>query len=114
MRFGAGFAAVRDLPDVDIVDPRTSATADIADIYRCHAHIGPVLPAMGYDELQRASLARTINASQADIVVAATPADLSLVLDLEKPVIRVFYGYEDCGTPGLADLVGTFLDAWAV
>jgi predicted GTPase len=110
MGFGAGFAALRDLPDVDIIDPRNSATPDIAAVYKKFPHIGPVLPAMGYGEEQRRSLARTINASDADIVVAATPADISLILDLEKPVVRVTYGYADTTPPYLTDLVDAFLD----
>lgn len=110
MGFGAGFAAVRDMPDVDIVDPRRSATAEIAAIYRKYPHIGAVLPAIGYGDDQRRALEQTINDSVADIVVSATPAELSRVLDLRKPVVRVTYDYEDSGTPLLGDIVDTFLD----
>lgn len=110
MGFGAGFAAIRDMPDVDIVDPRDSAPPDIAAIYRKFPHIGSVLPAMGYSDDQRRSLEQTINRSDADVVVSATPADLSLVLDIDKPVVRVTYDYEDAGTPSLGDLVDRFLD----
>lgn len=110
MRFGAGLAAIRDLPDVDIIDPRISADPDIAAVYRKFPHIGPVLPAMGYSDAQRQSLARTINDSDADIVVAATPADISLILDLEKPVVRVNYDYGDTDRPHLTELVDAFLD----
>lgn len=110
MGFGAGFAAVRDLPDVDIVDPRESATPDIGALYEKFAHIGAVLPAMGYSDAQRRSLEQTINRSDADVIVAATPADLSRVLDIGKPVIRVSYDYEDAGSSSLGDLVDVFLD----
>jgi predicted GTPase len=110
MGFGAGFAALRDLPDIDIVDPRRSATPDIAAVYEKFPHIGPVLPAMGYGQEQRRSLAKTINASDAEIVVAATPADIALILPLEKPVVRVTYGYADTARPYLTDLVDGFLD----
>jgi predicted GTPase len=110
MAYGAGFSAIRDLADVDIVDPRNSATSDIAAIYRKFPHIGAVLPAMGYGDEQLQSLAKTINASDADIVVAATPADISLVLDIEKPVVRVTYDYADTDSPILTDLVDVFLD----
>lgn len=110
MAFGAGFAAVRDLPDVDIIDPRSSADPDIADVYEKFPHIGLVLPAMGYSDAQRRSLSRTINDSDADIVVAATPADISHVLDIEKLVVRVSYDYGDADRPYLTELVDSFLD----
>jgi len=110
MPFGAGFAAVRDLPDVDIVDPRVSAAPDIAAIYRKFPHIGMVLPAMGYSDQQRQSLAHTINRSAADIVVAATPANISRVLEIKKPVVRVSYEYEDAGADTLSEAVDGFLD----
>ncbi len=105
MSFGAGYSAVRDLPGVTIVDPRDSADADIASVYAAYPHIGPVLPAMGYGYAQRQSLAKTINASKADVVVSATPADLGRVLKLDKPVVRVTYDYRDTDPPHLADLV---------
>jgi len=114
MGFGAGFAAVRDLPDVDIVDPRTAAAPDIAAVYAKYPHIGPVLPAMGYGSEQLKSLAQTINASDADIVVVATPADISLIVDMKKPAVRVTYDYADSGRPRLTDLVDKFLDEQSV
>lgn len=110
MTFGAGFAAVRDIADVDIINPRSSATPDISAVYEKFPHIGAVLPAMGYSEEQRRSLAQTINGSDADTVVAATPADLSLVLNIDKPIIRVTYDYGDSDQPYLTDLVDTFCD----
>jgi predicted GTPase len=110
MGFGAGFAAVRDLPDVDIIDPRSSADPDIAVVYEKFPHIGSVLPAMGYSDAQRQSLSRTINGSNADIVVAATPADISQTLDIEKPVVRVSYDYDDADRPYITEFVDSFLD----
>ena len=109
MGFGAGFAALRDLPDVDIIDPRGSAAPDIAAVYDHFPHIGPVLPAMGYSAKQLKSLAQTINTSNADIIVAATPADISRIIEIEKPVVRVTYEYGDIDPPYLVDLVDAFL-----
>ena len=110
MRFGAGLAAVRKLSNVTIIDPRESADADIAKVYQKYTHIGPVLPAVGYSDAQRRSLAQTINASAADVIVSATPADISLVLDVDKPVVRVTYEYSDTDSPSLGELVDEFLD----
>ena len=109
MPHGAGYAAVSTIESVTIVDPRDSAARPIADVYARYPHIGPVLPAIGYGPEQRAALAGTINASGADIVIGATPADLAAVLDLDKPVVRARYDYADLEAPGLAGLVDDFL-----
>jgi predicted GTPase len=110
MAFGAGYTALRGIADAEIIDPRDSADTAMQEIYRKYGHIGPVLPATGYSEPQRKSLANTINQSVADVVVAATPADLSAVLTLDKPVVRVTYDYSDTDPPRLSDLVDEFLD----
>jgi predicted GTPase len=111
MAFGAGLSALRAMGGVDIVDPRASAAADIARVYARYPHIGPVLPAMGYGEAQLAALRATVNASAADVVLAATPIDLARLGGFEKPVVRARYGYADAATPTLAAVVTQRLDA---
>jgi predicted GTPase len=105
MAFGAGMSALRAFGEVDIVDPRASAAADIARVYAQYPHIGPVLPAMGYSDSQLAALRATINASTAEVVLSATPIDLARLGGLDKPVVRARYGYVDAGTPTLATVV---------
>jgi len=109
MAYGAGYVAVRGLSGVTLVDPRSSAVPEIARVYDAYPHIGMVLPAVGYDEEQRRALAATINGSDAEVVVAATPVDLAGLLDIQKPVVRVRYDYEDADEPRLAGLVDEFL-----
>ncbi len=107
--YGAGYVAVERLEGVHLVDPRASATPEIRAFFERYPHIGLVLPALGYDAAERAALEETINRSEADVVVAATPVDLTAILALEKPVVRARYGYADAGTPRLAELVDRFL-----
>jgi predicted GTPase len=111
MPWGAGYQAVRDLPGVTIVDPRGSAHPDIAAVYRAYPHIGPVLPAVGYSDAQRAALKSTIDASQAEVVVAGTPIDFARVVAPDRPVVRASYGYADAGDVRLLDLVREFVEA---
>ncbi len=111
MAFGAGLSALTALSGVDLVDPRASAAPGIASVYAQYPHIGQVLPAMGYSDAQVAALRATINASAADVVLAATPVDLLRLGGFEKPVVRVHYAYADAGTPTLADIVMQRLDA---
>jgi predicted GTPase len=111
MPWGAGYSALRAFADAEIVDPRASATPDIARVYARYPHIGPVLPAMGYSEAHLAALRATINASHADVVLAATPIDVARLGGFSKPIVRARYGYADAGTPTLATLVAQALDA---
>lgn len=65
--------------------------------------------AMGYSEKELVDLAATINASNADVVVAGTPMDLGHLVKLNKPLIRARYDFKEVGKPGLGSLVLGFL-----
>ena len=109
MSFGAGYQAVRGLPGVTLVDPRASAAPEIQSVYRRYRHIGPVLPAVGYNPDQREALRRTIDDSAAEVVVAGTPVDFARVVPVSIPVLRARYSYADAGTPTLMDHLEPFL-----
>jgi len=70
-----------------------------------------VLPATGYSAAQLAALRATINASRAEVVLAATPIDLARLGGIDRPVVRARYGYADAGTPTLAEVVLQRLEA---
>ena len=109
MPYGAGFLAARDAGAAEIVDPRRSAVPQIAAVYRRYPHIGPVLPALGYHPQQLAALRDTINAAEADLVVAATPCNLAALLGVNKPILCARYAYAELDEPGLGELVDAFL-----
>ncbi len=109
MPHGAGYAAALAAGAAEIVDPRLSATPDVAAIFSAFPHIGPVLPAMGYDAAQRRGLAETIARSTAELVVSATPADLQRVIGQARPVIRARYAFAEAEAPGLGNAVEAFL-----
>jgi predicted GTPase len=111
MAYGAGYVAANQVGVKDIVDPCSSADDEIADIYKKYPHIGRVLPAIGYDQEQLQALGRTINAADADIVITATPCDLGVLVELNKPVARVAYEFAEAGDTKLSDLVLDFLRA---
>jgi predicted GTPase len=113
MPHGAGYLAARALDGVTLVDPRDSAAPAIAAVFAAYPHIGPVLPAMGYGPAQLDALRATINASTAEVVLAATPIDLARLGGFSRPVIRARYEYAEVGTPTLAERVLALLDARA-
>ena len=108
MAYGAGFVAA-SRAGAQIVDPRPHAAPAMAAVYRQYPHIGPVLPAMGYSETQLSDLKATLDAVPADRVLVATPADLTALIPLNKPAVRVRYEYAELDQPGLADHVRDFL-----
>jgi len=110
MSYGAGYVAATSAGAAAIVDPRTSATPAVRDLFARYPHIGAVLPAVGYDAAQLAGLRETINHAAADVVVAATPIDLAALIAVNKPVIRARYEFAEAGEPTLASLIDAFLD----
>jgi len=109
MPHGAGYVAAIRAGVREIVDPRPSLTPGLKSVFERHPHIGSVLPAMGYGEEQISELRRTVLASGAEAVVCGTPIDLAALLELDLPVARARYGFEEARTPGLGDCVDRFL-----
>jgi predicted GTPase len=105
MAYGAGVVAARRFGAADIIDPRPFAVRSILDTYRKYPSTGAVLPAMGYGEQQMRDLEETINNSDAELVIAATPIDLRRVINVKLPMERVRYELEPIGVPTLADIL---------
>lgn len=103
MSYGAGFLAAGKYGAAKVVDPRPFAVGTIKDTYSHYPHIGPVLPAMGYSTDQIQDLERTINGADCDLVVFATPIQLTRILSINKPALRVRYEYRDHGSPLLEE-----------
>lgn len=97
MSTGAGAEAARLYGAAELVDPRPYAVGEIATIYEKYAHLGPILPAVGYYPAQLQDLAATIEAVPADLVLSATPFDIATLLKVNKRFVRVTYELEDLG-----------------
>lgn len=108
MSYGAGVVAAMKYGAKELVDPREFAVGSIGETYKKYPQIGKILPAMGYGEKQIKELEETINRSNADLVIVATPIDLGKVLRLNKPFLRVFYELQEIGTPTLEDVLKDF------
>jgi predicted GTPase len=108
MRFGAGIVAARRFGAI-VVDPRPAASGAIRDVLDAHPALDPLVPAMGYGDAQVHDLERTLNAVDADLVLAATPIDLTRILRLTKPVTRVAYDLVPVGGPSFDALLAPIL-----
>jgi predicted GTPase len=79
-------------------------------VFRRYLHIGKVLPAIGYSASELAELQATINGAHADAVIAGTPADLTRLIEIDKPVVRARYEFAEVGEPRLSTLIESFLN----
>ena len=110
MRFGAGHVAARRAGAKEIVDPRPYAVGSIKKTFEKYTHLTDILPAMGYGQKQMEELRETIDATPCDLVVVGTPIDLTRLLKINKPSVRVTYDLKERDS-SLRDLVAKVLAA---
>jgi predicted GTPase len=113
MTYGAGIVAARRYGAAEIVDPGPFATGELAQTLAKYPALEHLVPAMGYGQGQMHELEDTLNSMPADLVLSATPIDLTRVLRLSKPVVRVRYELEEMaqgGTSTLTELLGPIVE----
>ncbi|NPV77472.1 MAG: GTPase [Anaerolineae bacterium] len=105
MVYGAGWVAARRFAAAEIIDPRPYAVGSIIATYKKYPGTGNILPAMGYGEEMIRDLEATINNSPVDLVISATPIDLTRIIKMNKPVQRVRYELQEIGQPTLEEIL---------
>ncbi len=63
---------------------------------------------MGYGEQQLRDLEKTIDNTDCDSVVIATPSDLNRIIKIKKPNTRVYYDLQEIGKPDLPEVISEF------
>jgi len=110
MKIGAGVVAARKFGAAELVDPRPYTVGKLSETFEHYPEIGTVLPAMGYGEQQLRDLEATINSTECDAVVIGTPIDLSRIVKINKPSIRVYYNLQEIGRPDLTEVLEDFIE----
>lgn len=105
MSYGAGVVAARRFGAAELVDPTTAAVGSIRAVLDRYPALDPLVPAMGYGPAQVKELEATLDAVDADLVLSATPIDLTRILTLGKPITRVRYDLVEVDGPPLAELL---------
>jgi predicted GTPase len=105
MEYGAGVIAARRFGAAQLVDPRPYLVGTLRQTFETFPRIGSVLPAMGYSRQQMSDLEKTINGADCDLVLVATPIDLTRLFSVNKPTIRIRYEYRDNSEPTLEAIV---------
>ena len=109
MPFGAGMVFAKKFGAREFVDPRPYAVGSIKEAYRKYAHLGAILPALGYSEKQIAELKETIDKVPCDVVVIGTPIDLRRVVSINQPTVRVKYDLKVLGPVSLEQILDDFI-----
>ncbi len=105
MSFGAAYKAAKKFTCKSIIDPRKYAVGSIKKVFEKYTHLSEILPAMGYDKVQIKELEQTINRSDCDLVVVGTPIDISKIMKINKPSVRVRYETVEVNKDELAKLI---------
>ncbi len=109
MKFGAGVVAAMKFGCKELVDPRPFTVGKITRTFRRYPKIGVLLPAMGYSPQQVKDLEETINKTDCDSVILATPIDLNKLINIDKPTARVKYDLQEIGYPDFEDILKNFI-----
>jgi predicted GTPase len=109
MTYGAGTIAAANSSPPRLVDPRPWLEGSLQQTFDQYPHIGALLPAMGYGGQQMKELEAPSMHVDCDLVVFATPIDLTRLLSIDKPALRVRYDYKDHGEPTLKGLIQSML-----
>jgi len=110
MKFGAAYIAAMKFGAKEIVKPYDYAVGSIKNAMETWG-VYDVLPALGYSETQIKELEDTINSSPAEVILAATPINLSKVIKTDKPILRIRYELQEVGKPTLEDILIDFVNS---
>jgi predicted GTPase len=109
MKIGAGVVAARKFGAAELVDPRPFTVGRLTETFEKYPDIGTLLPAMGYGDQQLKDLETTINNTDCDSVIIATPIDLNRIIKIKKPNTRVYYDLQEIGSPNLEEVIDDFV-----
>ena len=96
MKIGAGVVAARKFGAAELVDPRPYTVGRLSETFRQYPNIGTLLPET------------TINNTDCDSVIIATPIDLNRIIKITKPNTRVYYDLQEIGSPDLKEVLNDF------
>ncbi len=109
MKIGAGVVAAHKFGAAELVDPRPYTVGKLSETFRIYPNIGTLLPAMGYGDEQIRDLEKTIENTDCDSVIIATPIDLSRIVKINKPIVKVGYDLQEIGKPNLTGILEDFV-----
>lgn len=107
--YAAGYVAARKY-NAEVVDPRQFATGFFKKIFEEYPHMGPVLPSTGYTLDQLRELEEVVRKAPVDAIVLGTPSDITRLVKVDKPIVRVTYRLRVIDGPSIREYVNIFLE----
>ena len=108
MSIGAAYVAAKNA-GAKIVDPRKFLVGSMKDVFEEFPQITEIVPAMGYTDKQIEDLENTLKNVKCDIILNGSPIDLSKLVKVDKPIIKVTYDIEAIGTPTIESVLDEFV-----
>lgn len=108
MSIGAAYVAAKNA-EAKIVDPRKYLVGSMKEVFEEFPQITEIVPAMGYTDKQIEDLENTLKNVKCDIILNGSPIDLSKLINVNKPIIKVTYDVEAIGTPSIESVLDDFL-----
>ncbi len=88
-----------------VVDPKPYLLGSIKTAFETYSQLDLALPALGYSEKQLNELEQIINSVDCDLVLSATPIDITRILKVNKPLVHVTYKLKETNGSPLAELI---------
>ncbi|MCX6271732.1 MAG: cyclic 2,3-diphosphoglycerate synthase [Bacteroidetes bacterium] len=109
MKLGAGIVAAKRFGAKECVDPRPYVVGKLAETFKIYPNIGKLMPAMGYGDQQVKDLETSIENTDCESVIIATPIDLNRIIKINKPNTRVYYDLQEIGKPNFDGIIDEFV-----
>jgi len=106
---GTGYSTAQQFQAAHLQNPRLFVAGSIAAAYEHYPHMGPILAALGYSPEQKQELSETINASNVELILDATPAGLAHVVQTLIPIVRVQYEFQQASGKPLSKTIADFI-----
>ncbi len=107
--YGAGYVAAEKYGAAEIVDPKPYAVGIIKAMIEKYSHMRNVIPSTGYSPEQVRDLNETLSRMDADSVILGTPADITKLLTVKVPVVKVSWELKVLEGRSISELVDEFL-----
>jgi predicted GTPase len=91
--WAAGYVAAKKYKARRIFNPRPYVIGNLKRTFDHFKQIGPVLPTMGYGAGQMKEIESVLKriGNRVDAIVMGTPIDLTRVMEIEQPIVRIRY-----------------------
>lgn len=110
MNFGAGMVAAQKYGVKEVLEAKQFAVGSIKETYDKYTHLSTILPAMGYGDQQVRDMEETVSRADCEAIISGTPIDLTRVMRVDKPIVRVRYFLQEIGSPALYDVLSKYAD----